>query len=169
MTNQSRESIAFQVPQYDQDHLDEYRAEFNFVDKDKNGFLDRDEFIDYLVKQGTDKKMAKVTCKIVDVNHDNKISFDEFAEYIHSSIAICENNDVEAYLRLVFKSCDKNHNNSLDKKEFKKFMKFMNIPVSFFNASKKFKQFDTDKSGSIEFDEIMNMYKFEMDKHSHRK
>ncbi|OHT04168.1 EF hand family protein [Tritrichomonas foetus] len=158
------ENVSFSIPKYDPNLIAEYRKEFDRVDVDKNQYLDKKEFIDYLVQQGQSTKMAKITYKIVDMNHDHQISFDEFADYIHAACEIVTNNDVNAYLRLVFRASDKKKDNHLDKKGFKKFMKFMDIPVGFFDANKKFKKFDTDKSGTIEFDEITRMYHFEMEK-----
>lgn len=165
----STESISFSVPEFDPDLLDEYRKEFERIDTDHNHYLDKKEFTQYLLEQGYTKKMVKVTYQIVDGNHDNKISFDEFANFIQSSVKIVEENEVNSYLQLVFNSCDKNKDGKLDKKEFVKFMKFMNIPVGFFQKDKKFKKVDTDGSGSIEFPEILQYYHFVMANEGNKK
>ena len=141
------EEIDFTVPQYDPDMIEEYRKEFNAIDVDHNGYLDKKEFKKYLLKNGYKERQVKITYKIVDVNHDHKIHFEEFANFIQSTVEIIEKNDVNKYLKLVYKSCDKNNNGTLNKKEFARFMKCMDIPVNFFNKSKKFKEADSNKNG----------------------
>ena len=52
----------------------------------------------------------------------------------------------------------KAHGNSsggLKKKEFLKFMKLMNTPVGFFKRNKVFKEYDRDKTGRIDYIEIL--------------
>lgn len=163
------EDISFSVPEFDPELLEEYRKEFDRIDTDKNSYLDKKEFKQYLLEQGYSKKMVKVTYQIVDCNHDNKISFEEFASFVQASVKIISENDVNEYLQLVFNSCDKNKDGKLDKKEFTKFMKFMNIPVGFFQKDKKFKKVDTDNSGTIEFPEILQFYNFEMSNQDKKK
>lgn len=158
----AQEEIAFSVPEFDPELIEEYRKDFNRVDKDKNSYLDKKEFKQYLLEQGYEKKMVKVTYQIVDRNHDNKISFEEFACFIQASVKYVSENDINSYLKLVFDSCDKNKDGKLDKKEFTQFMKFMDIPVGFFQKDKTFKKIDTDHSGSIEFPEITQYYNFVM-------
>ncbi|KAK8883997.1 hypothetical protein M9Y10_043100 [Tritrichomonas musculus] len=162
MSDPNSDNIHFTVPEFDPDLIEEYRKEFNAIDVDHNGYLDKKEFKKYLSDQGYKEKQIKITYKIVDVNHDHKIHFEEFAHFIQATVQIVEKNDVNAYLTLVFKSCDKNHNNTLNKKEFVRFMKCMDLPVGFFEKNKKFKEVDTDKSGHIEYDEIVNYYNFRM-------
>lgn len=156
------EDVDFTVPEYDPAMIEEYRKEFNRIDVDHNGYLDKEEFKKYLLTQGYKDRQVKITYKIVDVNHDHRIHFEEFARYVQASVEIIENNDVHLYLKLVFNSCDKNNDGSLNKKEFIRFMKCMDLPVNFFQRSKKFKEADVDKSGSIDFNEIVKYYNFRM-------
>lgn len=156
------EEIDFTVPEYDPDLIEEYRKEFNAIDVDHNGYLDKKEFKKYLLSQGYKERQVKVTYKIVDVNHDHKILFDEFARFVQSTVEIVANNDVSYYLKLVYKSCDKNNNGTLNKKEFIRFMKCMDLPVNYFKRNKRFKEADLDKDGKINYDEIVKYYHFRM-------
>ena len=164
LSKMSKQTLTFNIPKYDPDLLAEYKKEFDRADSNSDGFLLKDEFLKYLSNQGQTKEMARITYKIVDINRDRKISFEEFADYIHSACQIELNNDVTSYLRLVFRSCDRKKTGYLDKKGFLKFMKYMNLPVGFTQKNKKFKQFDTDKDGKISFEELVALYNYEIEK-----
>jgi len=68
------------------------RKIFDESDRDKNGFIDANELEALLTQINTDfdgkqtpaqiKKFAQDYMKTLDKNNDNKLSFDEFLEYV---------------------------------------------------------------------------------------
>ena len=60
---------------------------------------------------------------------------------------------------MTFKNMQVDYVGGLKKKEFLKFMKLMNTPVGFFEKRRVFKEYDADKDGTVDFNEIMaNIY-----------
>lgn len=157
--------VEFDYQDFNDQYVESLRLDFEKFDADKNGRLDKKEFIEWLSANGTKKSIAKNIFEISDVDDDGSISFDEFKEYSQKQQNYIINGEIEQFVKMVFDSVDKNpKTGKLDKKKFVTFMERMNTPVGFFKKTKIFKQYDMDKSGTVEFDEILSMINFKNSK-----
>jgi len=65
----------------------ELREIFDHFDRDKNGYLEYEEFLGILDTLGFDKDpdLRKLGFEIVDGNSNNRIAFEEFAAWFRSN------------------------------------------------------------------------------------
>ncbi|KAK8866865.1 hypothetical protein M9Y10_009833 [Tritrichomonas musculus] len=157
-----RETVDFSYQDFDPKYLESLSHDFYKFDTNGDGRLDKKEFVQWLVEGGTKEKAAKNLFYVADTNNDGSLSLDEFKRYAQLQQNMILKGDVEEYVRNVYNSVKARGGNhsGLNKKEFVKFMELMNTPVSFFKKGKIFKEYDTDGSGTIEFDELMRKIYF---------
>ena len=157
-----KQKVHFSYSDFDPKYLESLSRDFYKFDANGNGRLDKKEFVKWLVSSGTNEKTAKNLFYVADSNNDGSLSLEEFKHYAQLQKNMILKGHVEEYARNIYnsvKSRGKDHQ-GLNKKEFLKFMELMNSPPKFFQKSKIFKQYDTDGSGTIEFDEIMRQIEF---------
>jgi Ca2+-binding EF-hand superfamily protein len=146
--------FAFAMPNIDALLESLYREAFAQVNTDGNGQLTKQEF-----RQFAAKCDPPIVCpylfEIIDTNHNETISIEEFMAFAHSMTRIVANGDFEACLKLVFDSCDKGKKGKLTPEEFHTFMKYVGQPVGFFIRGQTLKIVDADGNGTIDFKEIM--------------
>ncbi|KAF7257688.1 hypothetical protein EG68_05267 [Paragonimus skrjabini miyazakii] len=102
------------------DLLHVLEEEFNSVDTDKDGFLNKAEIGTCLEKFGFKKERAAEFIKVFDLNKDGKISKDEFMKAAQKKIADREISC--AWLRRTFRTIDKDRSGKLSAKELKDFL-----------------------------------------------
>ena len=147
--------VPIDVHNFKEHQLQQLKVDFGNFDKNGNGRLDKKEFVQWLVHNGSTEKNAKHAFEIADVNKDGTLSLNEFLDYARKLDDVQLNGDLDEYIRMVFKAADKKKEGELDMKGFKKFMKLMNTPVGLFSAKKIFSKYDEDTSGMITFDEML--------------
>lgn len=112
------------------DHCARHGASFSEIDKDGDGFIDKEEAAAFHEKQFDE----------MDTNHDGKLSKEEFMACQHGSM---KNSKHEKGSR-AFMGADKDHDGTLDREEAKK------LP----HVSQNFDAIDTDKNGTVSREEI---------------
>jgi Ca2+-binding EF-hand superfamily protein len=142
------------MPVIDQSMETSFRQAFAEVDSDGNGQLDKKEFAQFLLATGQDFG-SKYIFEIVDSDHSGTISIEEFLRFGRAIADMNAKKDFKRYLNLVFISCDVGKKGTLTSAEFMKFMKYIGMPISFFDRRKAMKTFDTDGNGTFDFDEIL--------------
>ena len=137
-----------------QEVLDTFRK----ADKDRNGTLDKKEFIAALgpVLPG---KSAKYIFAAIDVDNSGSISTDEFENFLKICLKVKQTGIFDEFLALLFRACDKKHKGYLTTNEFGRFCKMMSAKINFFTKKKMFKSFDMDGDGRLELCEIQQMYR----------
>ena len=67
----------------DEEELDEVREAFDYNDRDEDGLIDLEEFVDMLDDLEADMSEAETRTGFheIDTNHDGKIDFGEFAAW----------------------------------------------------------------------------------------
>jgi len=78
----------FEAKHLSQSQIEEIRVNFNKIDKNKDGFIDREELRKMLMQtsdQFTDKHVDSLI-SAADVNLDGKIDFEEFCKVVQENI-----------------------------------------------------------------------------------
>jgi Ca2+-binding EF-hand superfamily protein len=144
----------FEMPNIDLVMETQFRELFTKLDTDGNGQLSKKEFRAFAA-QCDPPISSPYLFEIIDTNQNGNISIEEFLAFGRTLMPMVLGGDFEGYLKLVFESCDKGTKGKLTPAEFRKFMKYVGQPVGFFSRGKTLKIFDTDGSGTIDFNEIM--------------
>ena len=132
-----------------------FEQAFHEVDHDRNGYLDKKEFREFMI-HAKQEKTSKFIFNIIDKDKNGKVSLTEFLEFGQCMWAAISNGDLRPYMKMLFDACDSGNKGYLTLSEFTKFMKYTGNPVSFFKKWKEFKMWDEDGNGRVEFEEIMN-------------
>ena len=149
--------VPFSYEEYDHEYFDSLAKDFSKYGLNGDGFLNKKEFVLWSTDRGTDKKVAKHLFYVADFNNDGILSLDEFRHFALIQQEMIVQDEVHKYARMIYTSVRSrcNYPGGLKRKEFLKFMELMNTPVGFFERKKIFKQYDTDKDGTVDFNEIM--------------
>ena len=126
--------VPFSYEEFDLDYLESVSHDYSKYDGDKDGRLNKHEFVQWLVSSGTKKKVAKHLFYVADANNDGTLSLDEFRHFAKIQQDMIVKDDIGSYVKMVYNAVKVrgNYPGGLKKKEFLKFMKLMNTPVGFF-------------------------------------
>ena len=94
-----------------------YEKSFREVDRDHNGWLDKKEFREFMIKAKLEH-ISKYIFKMIDKDGNGKVSLEEFQAYGRVAWACAADNNFEPYMRMIFESVDKGAKGYLTKKEF---------------------------------------------------
>ncbi|OHS98217.1 hypothetical protein TRFO_35414 [Tritrichomonas foetus] len=97
-------SVDVRIPAWDPTVIQQYRKEFNQFDVNKDGSLDKKEFIEWMKSTGSQAKVAKNIFEVVDRDGNECINFEEFATFAAACSEMVQNNDMNSYLTLLFKA-----------------------------------------------------------------
>ena len=154
------ESVPVSVPSFDPaDKI--FEESFREIDRDHNGYLDKAEFKQFMIK-ARQQHLSKHIFKIIDKDGNGKISLEEFLAFGRVMWAVVTKNNLEPYLKMIFDACDGKKKGWLTKREFYRFLKYTGNEPSLLKRRKQFKKWDTDGNGQIEFSEIMDNIDFVM-------
>ena len=99
--------VPIDVHNFKEHQLQQLKVDFGNFDKNGNGRLDKKEFVQWLVHNGSTEKNAKHAFEIADVNKDGTLSLNEFLDYARKLDDVQLNGDLDEYIRMVFKAADK--------------------------------------------------------------
>ena len=139
-----------------QEQINQLREGFNIIDKDNNGHLDVKELGSFMARSQFQQELAPLAIKLVDSDHDNKISFDEFLKFLEM-VNELRSNPNSLYTRL-FNLIDVNKNGTLEAPEVKEFLGFFSkAEISNEQVRQFISRSDTDGDGRLTFTEIMHI------------
>jgi Ca2+-binding EF-hand superfamily protein len=156
MAGSRRSSIAIDIPSMDPDMIARSCEDFMKYDENRDGMLNKKEFRTFLKTWTT--PVSKYLFEIVDTDHSGAISLQEFLVWGQSVWDLDQKGDTKGWLKLIFDSCDKGNKGHLTKKEFFKFLKYNGSSPGFFRQNALFKRFDADGSGTVEFEEVLELF-----------
>ena len=136
---------------------EDYKRIFQKYDTNGNNTIDRNELIDIITEakgqRPTKKEIDKLLQKI-DVNHDEKISYDEFRNAMKEM-----NSSRQKEIKECFDQFDQDKNGIIDKKELYDILKTTGEGVDIMQVDVLFELYDTNKDGKIDFNEYVHIYK----------
>ncbi|CAH8571065.1 unnamed protein product [Schistosoma turkestanicum] len=127
---------------------------FHTIDKDKNGFLTREEIAQCLKEINVSPDVADKMIKATDVNSDGKISLEE---YLNSLRKYCQQEKCSSVQRWkeIFQSMDKDGSGKVSFKELDEYLKASKSDVDKDSLLNWMKQTDKNKDGEIDYDEFL--------------
>ena len=144
--------ISMEKRHFSEEQISGFRTIFNSIDSDRNGLLNKNEFITFLRSCEIDPKFVDATFKVFDENGDGCLSFDEYILYLDA----CARTEKEPrYLfKLVFDAVDEDHNGGLSLDEVKSFVDLCGVEISMSELNEEHKKIDSDNNSYISFDEL---------------
>ncbi|KAF7261308.1 hypothetical protein EG68_01479 [Paragonimus skrjabini miyazakii] len=134
-------------------HLKILEQNFDSLDKNRNGKLEKKEIMEFLVTFGFKQQYAEEFIKQFDANKDGIVSKDEFMK---AACAIKPSKFSEAQLRAMFKKADKDHSGSISCKELKTFLEEQKNLVSKTEVRKWIEEHDKNKDKQLDYEEFLS-------------
>lgn len=145
-----------QVLELSPQQIQAYKAYFEKLDEDKNGKINQTETKEFMKQVGINPIFVRLVYELCDTDNDGEISFDEFAPFLNLLKSLEQ--DQSCIYRTVFEKFDKDHNGLLDKEEIRSLLKlFSDAEWSDENLELFIDNYDKDKDGSLNFDEVCEM------------
>ena len=123
---------------------------FAKIDKNKDGTITIDELKEALSKKVHGDEIENEVLSLMkstDQNSDNKMSFEEFLEFVESR---------EMQLKLAFKQMDRNSDNKISADEIQETMKELGVNIGLEEAAELLSRMDKDNNLNIDYDEWRN-------------
>jgi Ca2+-binding EF-hand superfamily protein len=133
-----------------------YRKIFDQLDRDHDGKIVQKEFQSFMRKNGA-LKIAPALFGVLDRDHNGWISLNEFLAFGRTLWAEDNRQDRRPKLQFLFHACDAGSKGYLTNKEFQKFMVCTGTNIPFWRQDELFKAVDRDRSGTIEFEEVLEV------------
>lgn len=140
---------------YSKEEIDALQKEFNNLDKDGNGELDREELIKFV---GGDPEEASIVVDRVfllcDYDKSGTISFDEYIEFCNTIALLTQ--DEQKFFEKIFYALDKDHVGTLDFDNLVQFYRLVLCEMDENDVKKQIAEKDTDKDGRLTFLEAID-------------
>mmetsp|Transcript_157010 Transcript_157010/g.277164 ORF Transcript_157010/g.277164 Transcript_157010/m.277164 type:complete len:706 (-) Transcript_157010:17-2134(-) len=139
--------------------LPKINAIFRKYDAGNTGFLEGEELVKALMEVGCDEETAQRSTKAVDLDQNGKI---EYTEFVAACISLFDDRH-EAYLWQIFKKLDKDGSGMLASQEIAELLlaserNGLGCAPSRSEIQAILEHMDTDKNGSIRFEEFCNYF-----------
>lgn len=139
------------------EELKSLKKEFDSIDTDHNGELDRKELERFMEKNNFEIEFVNIAIKLFDEDGNGRISFDEFVKFTQALSKL----DKDPFLlqRMLFATLDQDNSGYLDEKEIYQFFKnFSSEKVTEEDVKNIMENLDTNEDGKLSFDEIMKAF-----------
>ncbi|EAX96584.1 EF hand family protein [Trichomonas vaginalis G3] len=135
--------------------LQEFKQQFEDLDADGDGKLDREEVGEILQWEASyvDRLMVVLLFEKYDRNKDGVISFDEFLDFCEHACS----RDQDLLLREIFAICDVDHNQQLDLNEVICLGKLMGVDVTKNDAIATIDSLDRNRDKVINITEFLSI------------
>lgn len=131
---------------------EDWREKFKHYDKNQDGVISASELgrlLQYLGFCPTDKELEHYMQQL-DKNHDDKIDFEEFFEFLKTL------KDPTDEIRRAFQKLDKNKDGFIDKEELKAIFTSGNTDPN--EVDDLFKHVDVNQDGRIDYEEFVELF-----------
>jgi Ca2+-binding EF-hand superfamily protein len=123
---------------YTEAQINQMKKIFNRMDVDGNGYLDKNEFLNYLIEARLHQQWSKLLFYVYDSDGSGTIERKEFFPFLDSLIGTYANDDTIIY-QTVFSKLDNDNNGFLDDGELAFFCSLLNHQVDKGQFTKYFK------------------------------
>jgi len=148
------------LSQLSQDQIDQFRKYFNMFDKEKKGFIHTSKVGQILrtMGQAFEERDLKQLIKEFDADGSGEIEFEEFAELVARFVLQEEDTSgLEEELREAFRLYDKQGNGYILVSDFREILRALDDKITEDELDEMIAEIDTDGSGTVDFDEFMEV------------
>ena len=140
--------------------LEQFKKYFTMFDKEKKGFIHTSQVGQILrtMGQAFEERDLKQLIKEFDTDGSNQIEFEEFAALV--ARFILEDDDsgaLEEELREAFRLYDKQGNGYINVSDLRDILRALDDNITEDELDEMIAEIDTDGSGTVDFDEFMEM------------
>ena len=139
------------------EELKSLRKQFDSIDIDHNGELDKLELEEFMKKNNFETEFANIAIKLFDEDKNGRISFDEFVKFVDALGKL--DKDPLLLQRMLFATLDQDNSGYLDEKEIYTFFKdFATEPITEDDIQNIIENLDENGDGKLSFDELMKAF-----------
>ncbi|CAI4229667.1 unnamed protein product [Auanema sp. JU1783] len=152
--------VADALEQLTAEQIEQFRKYFNMFDKEQKGFIRATQVGQILrtMGQAFEERDLKQLIKEFDTDGSGEIEFEEFAAMVANFVVAGEDNEgLEEELREAFRLYDKEGNGYINVSDLRDILRALDDNVSEDELDEMIAEIDQDGSGTVDFDEFMEM------------
>ncbi|EYB96763.1 hypothetical protein Y032_0147g2596 [Ancylostoma ceylanicum] len=154
------DAVADALEQLTAEQIEQFRKYFNMFDKENKGYIRATQVGQILrtMGQAFEERDLKQLIKEFDTDGSGEIEFEEFAAMVANFVVNSEDNEgLEEELREAFRLYDKQGNGYINVSDLRDILRALDENVSEEELDEMIAEIDTDGSGTVDFDEFMEM------------
>ena len=140
----------------------DYMTVFDLIDTDKNGFIDKQEFRNYMITKTpfchckNPSETVDISFQLIDQDMSGEIDFQEFLRFmlILQDKPFEGNEKLEFYFKLV----DDDNSGKIEFNEIKRVLAALEKDCDMESCIKEFKKYDLNENGELSFDEFKRLF-----------
>ena len=155
----SSEVVQAALEQLAPEQIEQFRKYFNMFDKEKKGFVHTSQVGQILrtMGQAFEERDLKQLIKEFDSDGSGEIEFEEFAALIARFVMDEDTGALEEELREAFRLYDKQGNGYINVSDLRDILRALDEKITEDELDEMIAEIDTDGSGTVDFDEFMEM------------
>jgi len=155
----SSEIVQAALEQLSPEQIEQFRKYFNMFDKEKKGFIHTSQVGQILrtMGQAFEERDLKQLIKEFDSDGSGEIEFEEFSALIARFVCNEDSGALEEELREAFRLYDKQGNGYINVSDLRDILRALDEKITEDELDEMIAEIDTDGSGTVDFDEFMEM------------
>jgi len=153
------EAVQAALEQLTPEQIEQFRKYFNMFDKEKKGFIHTSQVGQILrtMGQAFEERDLKQLIKEFDSDGSGEIEFTEFSALIARFVLEEDTGALEEELREAFRLYDKQGNGYINVSDLRDILRALDEKITEDELDEMIAEIDTDGSGTVDFDEFMEM------------
>merc|ERR1719381_388062 len=140
----------------DEDQTAMLRKVFQMFDQQKSGFIETSKFVNILGQQFDEDELQNKIAEN-DPNDEGKVDFDQFCNIVTPFMEEDDDEAMQEELKEAFRLYDKEGNGYITTGVLREIMKELDNKLSEEDLDNMIDEIDEDGSGTVDFDEFMEM------------
>ncbi|KAH7693497.1 CRE-TNC-2 protein [Aphelenchoides avenae] len=156
----SEDAVAEALEQLSSEQIEQFRKYFNMFDKEGKGYIRATQVGQILrtMGQAFEERDLKQLIKQFDSDGSGEIEFEEFAAMVATFVVSGGNDEgLEEELREAFRLYDKEGNGYINVSDLRSILRALDDNITEDELDEMIAEIDTDGSGTVDFDEFMEM------------
>ncbi|KRZ75908.1 Troponin C, isoform 2 [Trichinella papuae] len=154
------EAVEEALSQLSNEQIEQFRKYFNMFDKEKKGYIHTSQVGQILrtMGQAFEDRDLKQLIKEFDTDGSGEIEFEEFAALVARFVMQEDDSaNMEEELREAFRLYDKEGNGYINVSDLRDILRALDENITEDELDEMIAEIDTDGSGTVDFDEFMEM------------
>uniref|UniRef100_A0A0K0EKF7 Troponin C n=1 Tax=Strongyloides stercoralis TaxID=6248 RepID=A0A0K0EKF7_STRER len=156
----SDDVIAEALDQLTAEQIEQFKKYFNMFDKENKGYIRATQVGQILrtMGQAFEERDLKQLIKQFDADGSGEIEFEEFAAMVANFVVSGDDNaGLEEELREAFRLYDKEGNGYINVSDLREILRALDDNITEEELDEMITEIDSDGSGTVDFDEFMEM------------